>query len=228
MIQHDNSTDLYNRFWTAFKKKAEKASHSFNFSYSGDRWIKHSLGYNYEDIFLELRVVKPKSYIAAQIRCSHQFYEKLLSYRGDVEARISKELLWERKEGRKVCTISLFEPFNLRDADKWEWAFSWILEKARLFIDIFEPLLKMPSKPEDLKNINRSDSNRKTHEPTIPTKEDIEVAESKLRNTPDEVIGIDTVLDQVKDNFQKAGKPLQSNWLEITKRNIEIWFRTKG
>lgn len=61
-----------------------------------------------------------------------------------------------------------------------------------------------------------------------PTKDDVDAAELQLRKTsPDEVIGTDAVLDQIEDNFKKAGKPLKENWRDITKRNIPIWFSKK-
>lgn len=60
----------------------------------------------------------------------------------------------------------------------------------------------------------------------LPTREDVELAESQLRTSPDEVISIAAVLDQIEINVKKAGKFLKENWREITKRNIiEIWFR---
>lgn len=59
----------------------------------------------------------------------------------------------------------------------------------------------------------------------FPNKEDIDVAESQLRKTSsDEVIDVETVLDQILINFEKAGKPLKENWREATKQNIKIWF----
>jgi len=62
----------------------------------------------------------------------------------------------------------------------------------------------------------------------LPTKADIDLADSQLRKTPGEVIGTEAILDQVEVNFNKAGKPLKENWREITRRNIEIWFGTRG
>lgn len=61
----------------------------------------------------------------------------------------------------------------------------------------------------------------------LPEKNDIEFAESQLRKTDDEIIGLETVLDQVEINFKKAGKPLKEHWQEITKQNIKIWFSKK-
>jgi len=58
----------------------------------------------------------------------------------------------------------------------------------------------------------------------IPSRIDIEQAESEVRRSPDEVIGREVVLDQIMVNFDKAGKQLDPNWREITRRNIEIWF----
>ena len=63
----------------------------------------------------------------------------------------------------------------------------------------------------------------------LPTKADVDEAEDELRKTSsDELIALDPVLDQVKADFTKAGKPLKDNWRDITIRNIEIWFKKKG
>lgn len=62
----------------------------------------------------------------------------------------------------------------------------------------------------------------------IPSRIDIELAESEVRRSHDEVIGREVVLDQIMVNFDKAGKQLDPNWREITIRNIAIWFDKKG
>ena len=59
----------------------------------------------------------------------------------------------------------------------------------------------------------------------LPCKGDVDAAELQVRTTSsDEVIDSDAVLDQLKKDFEKAGKPLKENWREITKQNIPIWF----
>lgn len=62
----------------------------------------------------------------------------------------------------------------------------------------------------------------------LPAKADVEFAESQLRQLPDEVVSIEAVCDQVRVNFDRAGKPLKPNWQEITKENIKIWFGKKN
>lgn len=61
----------------------------------------------------------------------------------------------------------------------------------------------------------------------LPTKADVEFAESQLRKSSDEVIGMKNVLDQVEVNFNQAEKELKEDWREITRKNIEIWFGWK-
>jgi len=59
----------------------------------------------------------------------------------------------------------------------------------------------------------------------LPTKEDVDAAELKLRKTSSvEKTDIETVLNQVKQDFEKADKLLKENWRDITKQNILIWF----
>lgn len=62
----------------------------------------------------------------------------------------------------------------------------------------------------------------------LPKIHDVDHAEEQRRKTSsDEVIGMDAVLDQLEDDFKKAGKPLKENWRDITKQKIKIWFRKK-
>lgn len=59
----------------------------------------------------------------------------------------------------------------------------------------------------------------------LPCKEDVDAAELQVRKTTSgEVIDLDAVLDQVKTDFEKAGKSIKENWREITKHKIPIWF----
>jgi len=60
--------------------------------------------------------------------------------------------------------------------------------------------------------------------PSNPTKEDVDDAELQLRISG-KPYGIEAVLDQIENNFKKAGKTLKENWREITKQNILVWFR---
>ena len=61
----------------------------------------------------------------------------------------------------------------------------------------------------------------------LPTETDVEFAESQLRKSPEEVIEIGAVLEQVESNLKSDGKLLKANWRYITERNIEIWFGKK-
>lgn len=61
----------------------------------------------------------------------------------------------------------------------------------------------------------------------LPNKGDIDLADSQLREFPEEVIGIEDIFDQVEVNFNKAGKSLKENWREIIRENVEIWFGKK-
>jgi len=69
--------------------------------------------------------------------------------------------------------------------------------------------------------------NQKIAESYLPTKADVESAESQLRKSPGEVVDREAVLDRVEVNCKKDGKTLKDNWREITKRNIETWFIKK-
>ncbi len=73
-------------------------------------------------------------------------------------------------------------------------------------------------------SVGQQSSNCQANVFHIPEKADIESAEWPLRKSPDEVVGIEDVLDQVEANFKKDGKPLKVNWRQITRRNIELWF----
>ncbi|MBI4768411.1 MAG: hypothetical protein HY787_28105 [Deltaproteobacteria bacterium] len=77
---------------------------------------------------------------------------------------------------------------------------------------------------DDLIKLLIKDSSGKETICYLPTKADIEFAESQLRQSPDEVIGIKAVLDQVELNYMEAEERLKENWRYITERNIELWF----
>jgi len=77
------------------------------------------------------------------------------------------------------------------------------------------------------KSTNKDNKNNLSSIFYLPTKADVEYHESLLRKSPDEIISIDAVLDQIDFFFALEGKSLKANWREITKRNIEIWFGKK-
>ncbi len=74
-------------------------------------------------------------------------------------------------------------------------------------------------------NLNKVNASRNGE---IPTREEIELAESQVRNNSnDEVINEEAVLDQVEKNLYLEGISLKENWRETAKQNIRIWF-SKG
>ncbi|MBI2354846.1 MAG: hypothetical protein HYV06_07440 [Deltaproteobacteria bacterium] len=97
----------------------------------------------------------------------------------------------------------------------------------------YELLLKKLKLKSNVSSTNALQLNRDQPQDNgdLPNKEDVDAAELQSRKTSTaEVIDLDNVLDQVKENFEKADKPLKENWREITKQNIKIWFckRTGG
>ena len=61
----------------------------------------------------------------------------------------------------------------------------------------------------------------------LPTRTDVDTAQSQLRKSSDEVIDIKDVLDQIEVNFNETEKELKENWREITEQNIKTWFSKK-
>lgn len=96
---------------------------------------------------------------------------------------------------------------------------------------IFESYLLLLNKLRLVSNV--SSTNNASHQTSpqphdngnLPCKEDVDAAELQVRKTiSGEVIDLDAVLDQVKTDFERAGKSIKENWREITKQNIPIWF----
>lgn len=218
---------ILTNFWTEFRQHVNKVQCPLEFKYDNekDRWTKLRLVK--PDPLLLLEPVRTKQIILAQIRfvkpdtlnIFESFYR---NSKTDIESEIGSLLIWRNEPGKVVCTINLEESFDLEDEKKWEWAFNWIIEKANLLMAVFNPRLDGSSVTSSKLFSNGvfpiTDGEN-------PHKEDIDVAESQLRKNSDEIIGIETVLDQVEINFKKAGKPLEENWREVTKQNIKIWFR---
>ena len=81
---------------------------------------------------------------------------------------------------------------------------------------------------QEIERIDVSTTSDQSSHPALylPTEANVEFAESQLRKSPEEVIGIEDVLNQIEEHFQKAGKQLKPNWREITRKNIGIWFKS--
>lgn len=117
--------------------------------------------------------------------------------------------------------------WRINSKDTIELSMSTIREHI---FESYELLLKTPkislvSKVSRTNDALQQNSDQIRDNAYLPTREDIDLAESQLRKNSDEIIGIETVLDQVEINFKKVGKPLKGNWREVTKQNIKIWFR---
>jgi len=82
---------------------------------------------------------------------------------------------------------------------------------------------------EYIQNANKELSNFDVHNDKsyLPTKADVEFADSQLRKNTDEVIHIEVVLNQLAAYYKKSKKPLKNNWREITILNIPVWFGKK-
>jgi len=98
--------------------------------------------------------------------------------------------------------------------------------RADIKVEIAESIGRLFQEMEQIVGSVTSD-NSFYSELYLPTKEDVEFAESQLRKFTDEVIGIEAVLDQVDSNFRKVLKSLKPSWREITRINIENWFGKK-
>ena len=114
-------------------------------------------------------------------------------------------------------------PFSLDDirSKKINIVESWA-ERMVLFIQVFSQYL---SGENDSIVIEKAEVN--LGKAYLPEKNDIDCAEEQIRKTPDEVVSIENVLNQVEKNFSKARKLLRDNWRTTTKHNIQIWFRKK-
>ena len=137
---------ILTNFWKEFRLHAEKVNCHLEFKFDNekDRWTKLRLVKS--DPILLLEPVRTKQIILAQIRFvkpeTSIIYERLYKHsKTAIESDISSRLIWRNEPGKVVCTINLEERFDLEDEKKWEWGFSWIIEKSHLFMNVFNPRL---------------------------------------------------------------------------------------
>lgn len=137
---------ILTKFWEEFRQHASKVKCTLDFKYDNEkhRWTKLRLVK--PDPILLLEPVRSKQIILAQIRFvkpeTTKIYERFYAKnKADIESEISSRLVWRNESGKAVCTINLEEKFDLDDYKKWEWAFNWIIEKANLFMVVFNQRL---------------------------------------------------------------------------------------
>jgi len=102
------------------------------------------------------------------------------------------------------------------------------LDLETIKIHIFESYKLLLNNLKLVTNVSSTNNNApqqsNSHNSYLPTKEDVDVAEAQLRKNAGEIIGMETVLDQVEINYKNTAKTLKVNWRDITKQNIPIWF----
>jgi hypothetical protein len=131
-IISDTKRDLVERsvnnleFWSQLLKKAQNKTglHS-NVSPSKSSWIsagagKSGMGYSYAltadkawvELFIDRGPEKEQE--------TYTIYEKLLSEKESIEKKFGEPLLWDKKEGRRVCRIKSFSKFGgIKETDSW-------------------------------------------------------------------------------------------------------------
>lgn len=177
---------------------------------------------NMREVWIELEIKAKKG------QPQKALYEQIQAKAIEIQNKFGYPIRWDkedrlirgRRESGEDYRIKTVMPFSLNDirARKSNTVESWA-ERMLVFIQAFSPYVPMKNH-----SMVVTQEKSKFREAFLPQKANIEFAESQLRKSPEEVIGIEIVLDQVEANFVKAGKLLKANWREITKRNIEIWF----
>lgn len=158
-------------------------------------------------------------------------YNQIHAKSVEIEKKLGYEIRWD-PDDRKISSrrgtgkdyrIKTIMPFSLDDirSRKSNTVESWA-ERMVLFIQAFSPCLPGIDHHRELKKAGAT-----LRETYLPEKSHIECAEAQIRKTPDEVVSIENVLNQIEKNFSKAQKLLRDNWRTITKHNIEIWFGKK-
>ena len=137
---------ILTNFWKEFRQHAKivNCPLEFKFDNEKDSWTKLRLVK--PDPILLLEPVRTKKIILAQIRFvkpeTSKIYERFYKHSKTViESEIGSQLIWRNEPEKVVCTINLEERFDLEDEKRWEWGFSWIIEKAHLFMTVFNPRL---------------------------------------------------------------------------------------
>jgi len=155
-------------------------------------------------------------------------YEHIRSNAIEIQKKLGHEIRWDkediiissRRTSGKDYRIKTIMPFSLNDIRFGDTNLvkSWA-ERMVQFIEAFSPFVPGKASPGFMKKTGTT-----FQEAHIPDRGHVELAESQLRKTIDEKIGLQAVLDQIELNFNKEGKQLKDNWREITRRNIILWF----
>lgn len=127
----------------------------------------------------------------------------------------------------KLCTAKTPKPYGAIPQhyksiidDKKDNKLHMRVQARLLKLKVLQSKVSAPSSYSGIKEVQQPDG-------YLPGKSDVDHAESQMRKISSEIIGLETVLDQVENNFKKAGKALRENWRAITKQNIKIWFSKK-
>lgn len=189
----------------------------------GSAGVCFTMALNNREVWIELEIK------AKNGQPQESVYNQIHAKAGEIEKKLGHEIRWDREDriisSRRETSgdyrIKTVMPFSLNDIRSREsnTVESWA-ERMVLFIRAFSPFLPGIGHQRELKKADVS-----PRETCLPEKSDIELAESQLRKTLGEIIGLEIVLDQVEINFKKAGKTLRENWRELSRQNIKIWFK---
>jgi len=155
-------------------------------------------------------------------------YNYIRSNALEIRKKLGHEIRWDKEDivisnrrtsggDYRIKTIMPFALNEIRFGDT-NLVKSWA-ERMVQFIEAFSPFI--PGKASSGFMKKTVTTFREAH---LPDKGHVELAESQLRKTLDEKIGLQAVLAQIELNFNKEGKQLKDNWREITRRNIILWF----
>jgi len=181
---------------------------------------------NMREVWIELEIK------AKQGQPQKELYEQIRAKAIEIQNKLGHPIRWD-KEDRLISSrresggdyrIKSIMNFTLPDViSRKNNAIDLWAERMTLFIQAFSPY--MPQKTSAIEISQEKTILPKTY---LPEKADVEFAESQLRNSSDEVVSLDAVLDQVEKNIHEEGKGLKKNWRQITKLNIEVWFEKEN
>ncbi len=113
-------------------------------SASSDHWMNIAIGKGSMHIALLLNTREQK--VTTQLYiwddAEKKYFDALVKYKDEAEAKIGVPLTWRRLDGKKASTIDLYKNFNLYAPAEREEIFNWYKEYTEKFIKFFKPIVK--------------------------------------------------------------------------------------
>ena len=130
-------------FWNRFKEYSQKNKSELRLTTVGPRpWYNIILGSPEAHIVLTLNIQANLISCEVYISDSKELFANLVQYKDKIEEELGTKLEWMALENKKVSKVKLSKKGNLKDTNKWNEHFEWLMEQAENFQKVFGKYIK--------------------------------------------------------------------------------------